>query len=156
LKVERFQCSLFEILQHLGPERFPFAHDDAGAMGPGFFRQRTDRNAAHDHRRSPGGINVGNLVSFLQLGRERAQGHQIELGQGARGPQLVDFAIFNFESFRRQPRQGQQPEAGQGSDDAIAIDKAGQGQTELGQFGIMSAHAAHGDESDFHRAEVPP
>src|SRR5258708_2845557 len=45
----------------------------------------------------------------------------------------------------------QQTEARQRSDDTVAINETGQGEAELGQFRVVSAHAAHGDEGDgFH------
>ena len=76
--------------------------------------------------------------------------------------QVGDFVVFNLELPRCQPRERQQSEARQRGDDAVAVHEPGQGQTEPGEFLVVCADTAHGDQSDTfhklaasHRVKVP-
>src|SRR2546421_11406642 len=78
-------------------------------------------------------------------------------------PQFGDFVIFNFELSRRQPSEREQTQTRQRSDNAVAVHESGQSETELSEFLVVRAHAAHGDETDpFHNlmtsqsVNVPP
>ena len=164
LNVKRFQMPALEIVQHRGPERFPLPDRDARAMLPGFLRQGPHRNAAHYHGNFLAAIKVGHLPRFFQLRREGAERDQVEMvRQVALLPQFGDFVILDVEFARCQSGECQQTEARQRSDNAIAVHESGQSETESGEFLVVRAHAAHGDETDpFHNlmtsqsVNVPP
>jgi len=67
-------------------------------------------------------------------------------------PQVGDLAIFDLESVGGEAGEGEQAEAGQGGDDFVVFDETGQGEAELGEFGVVGPDAAHRDDADpFHR-----
>ena len=62
--------------------------------------------------------------------------------------QVGDFVVGDFKPVRRQPGEREQTEARQRGDDFVAFHEAGQREAEPGEFRVVSAHAAHGDEAD--------
>ena len=126
-------------------------------------RQRTHRDTAHDDGNIFAAVKVSDPPGFLQLRGERADGDEVEmLRQLGLFPQVGDFVVFDLELPRRQPGERQQSEARQRGDDAVAVHEPGQSQTEPGEFLIVRAHTAHGDQSDpfhklaaSHRVKVP-
>src|SRR5207247_572839 len=113
----------------------------------------THRDTAHDDGNVFAAVKIGDPPGFLELRGERADGDEVEmLRQLGFFAQVGDFVVFNLELPRCQPRERQQSEARQRGDDAVAVHEPGQGQTEPGEFLVVCADTAHGDQSDtFHK-----
>ena len=113
------------------------------------FRQGSDGDAAHHDRNFFGAIKIGDFVRLVKLRGERADGDEIEIRrQFGQFFEVGDFVILHVKFLRRQPGEREQAEAGQRGDDFVAVHEAGQREAELGEFRVVRAHAAHGDEAD--------
>src|SRR5690349_18831178 len=97
---------------------------------------------------------IGHVTRLVELRRECADGDEIEIGRQFRQlPQIGNLVILDVITVtRRQASEGEQAEARQRRDLFVALYKARQRETKLGELFVVCAHTTHGDESDaFHR-----
>ena len=147
--IKRFQLTAREVGKQFGPEQFAFANDDTGAMFLGLFAQRRNRDAAHDDGNIFRAVIIRHVARLVKLRGERADGDQIKIYWQLRQIFKVgDFVILDVEFFRRQAGEREQAEARQRGDDFVTIYEAGQREPERGEFRVVRADAAHGDEAD--------
>ena len=125
-------------------------------MLEGLFDERRHRDAAHDDRHAAGAVVIGHVTRLVELRREGAERDEIKMhGKFRQVSEVGDLVVLDVEAFaRRQAGQRQQAEAGQRGDDVVAVHEAGQREAELGEFRVVSAHAAHGDEADAFHGEL--
>lgn len=68
LGIERLESVSFEIRQKLGPQRFAFADDDAGAMFLSFVGEGGNVQTAHDHWDLASHVKIGDGIGLEDLG----------------------------------------------------------------------------------------
>ena len=95
-------------------------------------------------------VKIRDVARLVKLRGEGADGDEVEIRRQFRQRfQVGDFVVGDFKPVRRQPGEREQAEARQRRDDFVAVHEAGQREAELGEFRVVGAHAAHGDEGDF-------
>ena len=73
------------------------------------------------------------------------------VGQSAAVSEVGDFMVLDVKVIGGQPGQREQTETGQRGNDLVPVNEPGQRKAEFGEFRVVSANAAHGNESNaFH------